>query len=179
MLSVTFTSVPFRFVGNGKLVANEVPFPIPRPKPAPIESAVRADGLAKLAAETVVNFGTTIKLTVFDVPPPPLPEGGLMTLTCTLPAALGMSAASTATDNFVELTLVVVRLTPLICACDAPIKPVPLIIRLKSGWPIPTAGGLRGLTVAITGVGLGPPVPIVKVCAPLAPPPGRGVNTMT
>src|SRR5579871_4761656 len=89
----------------------------------------------------------TVYATEAEGPPP---GSGLKTNTTAVPSLL-MSPARTFTFNCVVLTNVVVRGWPAKYACEADMKPVPLICSVKAG---PAAAIDAGESEVIAGAGL-------------------------
>jgi hypothetical protein len=129
-----------------------------------------------LEGEMALSVGTRwggwviVKVRAVEVPPP---EGGLNTVTWTVPAD-AMSVPGRLAVNFVALTNVVVRLLPFHCTTDAEIKFVPFTVSVNAAPPAAALPGDKPLTA---GAGLA--LVMVNVKAFEVPPPGAGLNTVT
>ena len=77
------------------------------------------------------HYGVTVKIIELVRPPP---GAGFNTVTVRVPA-VAISVAEILAVIRVEETNVVVRFDPAHCTTELVVKPVPLTVRVKAGWP--------------------------------------------
>ena len=147
-------------------------------KPVPVTVRVKADEPAvALAGESLVMAGAgfraaeTVKVTMFEVPPPGV---GLVTITGNDPI-VATSDGRIAAVSCVALIKVVALEAPLNFTTDAPTKFDPLTVNVNAPDPADTVAGCR---VVIAGTGLFA-AETMKVRAFEVPPPGVGLVTVT
>ena len=122
----------------------------------------------------VTSAAATVKVSVFDVPPPGV---GLNTVTGKGPA-LATSVARMLAVTWLALTYVVMRALPLKLTTELLMNSDPLTVSVKAPEP---AVALEGLSIVIAGTGLFVPAAlIVKFTGvEIVPPPGAGSVTVT
>src|SRR5882672_549499 len=112
-------------------------------------------GRLKVSRNTPLGSSTE-KYWTLAVPPP---GAGLKTVTCTVPVTL-RSVAGIAAVSWVADPNVVVRSVPFQRTTEPGTNPVPVTIRVNPGDPAMTDAGT---SPDVAGVGLPPPVRLVRV----------------